>query len=223
MTCEIRKRSSCITNPFLMVHMCTLARFRPEEFAVAIDTGPIPVDKGHRIAADGTIRRWPLVESWKDGQLDIVFIHKSRRGCLPLGLTRAHFQLQGFFGTFPAGYPDEGQPSVDDGSRHCPDGMTIGEFLAVRGRNVHFTIGKTVLYAQLLPKAFRRRTSAATRGNQQRDIRHRISDSGKDESVNSMRVDLNTAGKGGARSGDAIVLRYCAATVFAREAVSVRD
>ncbi len=52
-----------------------LARFGPQQFAVAIDTGPIAVDKRHRVAADRTIRRRSLVESRQDGQLDIVFVH----------------------------------------------------------------------------------------------------------------------------------------------------
>lgn len=113
----------------------------------------------------------------------------------------AHFQLQGFFCALAAWHTDKRQPPVDDGGRYCPNRMAIGKFLAIRSRNIDFTIRKTVLHAQLLPEAFGRRTSATARGDEQCDVRHRISVRGRDESVIfDDEVDLNTAGKGGARS-----------------------
>jgi len=100
-------------------------------------------------------------------------IHHVNEGSL--AFPRAHFQLQGFFCAFAAWHADKRQPPVDDGGRDCPNGMAIGKFLAIRSRNIDFTIRKTVLHAELLPEAFRRRTSAAARGDEQRDVRHRIS------------------------------------------------
>ena len=55
------------------------ARFRSQQFAVAIDTGPVAVDKGHGIATDRTVRRRPFVDSRENWKLDIVFIHTSRQ------------------------------------------------------------------------------------------------------------------------------------------------
>ena len=90
-----------------------------------------------------------------------------------LPFSRAHFQLQGLFGTFSAGDADERQPPVDDcrwNGTHC---MTIGKFLTVWCRNVYFTVRKTVLDAELFPQALRRRTGPATGRDQQGDVRHR--------------------------------------------------
>src|SRR5512134_1843588 len=52
-----------------------LARFWSKQFAVAVDTRPVAVDKGHGIATDRTIGRRPFVESRQDRQFDIVFVH----------------------------------------------------------------------------------------------------------------------------------------------------
>jgi hypothetical protein len=52
-----------------------LARFWSKQFAVAVDTGPVTVNKGHGIAADRTIGRRPFVESRQYRQLDVVFVH----------------------------------------------------------------------------------------------------------------------------------------------------
>lgn len=60
-----------------------LTGFRSEQFAIAIDTGPIAVDEGHRITTDRTIRRRALVDPWKNRELDIVFIHQF--ASLPVG------------------------------------------------------------------------------------------------------------------------------------------
>ena len=38
----------------------------------------------------------------------------------------AHFQLQGFFCALAAWHADKRQPPVDNGGRHCPNGMAIG-------------------------------------------------------------------------------------------------
>ena len=66
-----------------------------------------------------------------DGQFEQHFI---------LCFSRAHFQLQGLFGTFPAGHADERQPPVDDRRRHGTHRMAIGKFLTVWGRNIHFSV-----------------------------------------------------------------------------------
>src|SRR6476469_11115607 len=62
------------------------ARFRSQQFAVAIDTGPVAVDKGHGIATDRTVGRRSFVDSGKNGQFDIVFVHHftCRQGSLPV-------------------------------------------------------------------------------------------------------------------------------------------
>ena len=98
----------------------------------------------------------------------------------------AHFQLQGFFCALAAWHTDKRQPPVDDGSGYCPNRMAIGKFLAIRSRNIDFTIRKTVLHAQLLPEAFGRRTSATARGDEQCDVRHRISVRGRTKASSSM-------------------------------------
>ena len=54
-----------------------LARFRSQKLAVAINTSPVAVDERHGIAADWAIGRRSFVESGKNGQLNIVFIHNS--------------------------------------------------------------------------------------------------------------------------------------------------
>src|SRR6188768_1081812 len=55
------------------------SRFRSQKFPVAIDTGPVAVDKGHGIATDRTVRRRSFVDSGKNGQFDVefdvVFVH----------------------------------------------------------------------------------------------------------------------------------------------------
>ena len=56
-----------------------LARFRSQQFTVAVDTSPVAVDKPHRIAADWAIWRWPFGKEWeKIRELDIVFVHYPR-------------------------------------------------------------------------------------------------------------------------------------------------
>jgi len=55
------------------------ARFRSQQFAVAIDTRPVAVDKGHGIATDRTVGRRSFVDSRKNRKFDIVFIHTSRQ------------------------------------------------------------------------------------------------------------------------------------------------
>lgn len=50
-----------------------------QQFAVAVDAGPVAVDKGHRIAADGAIRRRPLVEDGQRRQLEIIVIRNHRQ------------------------------------------------------------------------------------------------------------------------------------------------
>ena len=52
-----------------------LPGFRPEQFPVAIDTGPIAVDEGHRLAADRAVGWRTLVEDGKIRQLKILFFH----------------------------------------------------------------------------------------------------------------------------------------------------
>ena len=66
-------------------------RFRSQEFTVAIDAGPVAVDKGHGIATDRTVRRRSFVYSGKNGQFDVefdvVFVHHftwRRIGSLPV-------------------------------------------------------------------------------------------------------------------------------------------
>ena len=135
---------------------CTLPGLRPQELAIAVDTGPIAVDKRHRIAADRTIRRRTFIEFRKDRQFDIVFVH----GSLPFPLF--DLQLNGLFRALPTRHSDESQPSVDDRCRHGTDRMPIGQFLAIFRRDINFPVGKTVFNPQLLPQAFGRRTGSAT-------------------------------------------------------------
>lgn len=40
-----------------------LACLRSEQFSVAVDAGPITIDKGHGVAAHGTFRRRALVDA----------------------------------------------------------------------------------------------------------------------------------------------------------------
>src|SRR6476469_2498957 len=63
------------------------ARFRSQQFAVAIDSGPVAVDKGHVIATDRTVGRRSFVDSGKNGQFVFVFVHHftwRRIGSLPV-------------------------------------------------------------------------------------------------------------------------------------------
>src|SRR5690349_8167699 len=72
----------------------------------------------------------------------------------PLGVSRFHLELQRFFGTLSARDPDKSQTTVDDRRRDGTHRMAIRKFLAVRGRDVDFTIRKAILHAQLFPQAF---------------------------------------------------------------------
>lgn len=55
----------------------SLARFRAQQFAVAINAGPIAVDERHGIAADRAIRRRPLGdEREKIRELIIIVVHR---------------------------------------------------------------------------------------------------------------------------------------------------
>ncbi len=82
-----------------------LAGFRPQQFAVTIDTAPVPIDELHRVAAHGTFRRGPLVDVRELGQFKIVVVI-DHTNLLPL-LARFHFQQQRFFGALAARNTDE--------------------------------------------------------------------------------------------------------------------
>ena len=70
MGCEVRITRA--TEP-----VTSLARFRPEELSVAIDAGPVAIDKFHRIAADRTVRRRTFIYERQFRQFKIVIVsHK---------------------------------------------------------------------------------------------------------------------------------------------------
>src|SRR5215203_5583664 len=99
---------------------------------------------------------------------------KSSSSAIPMTslLSGFHFQLQCLFRTLTTGHADEGQPAVDDRRRDGSNGMAIGQILPVLRRNIDFTIGKAVFHTQLLPQTLGRRTGAATRRYEQRDVGH---------------------------------------------------
>lgn len=105
-----------------MTHDEGLARFRPQQFTIAIDTSPISVDEGHGIAADRAIR-WRTFgeEREKIRELVIVFFHGP---LLPFSLF--NFQLNGLLRALPARHTDERQAPIDDGGGHGPDRMAVG-------------------------------------------------------------------------------------------------
>lgn len=139
-----------------MAGYSTLPGLRAQELAIAIDAGPIPVDEGHGIAANRTIRWRTLGKKWeKIRQLVIVFVHDS----LPFPLF--YFELKGFFRTLAARHADKRQLAIDNRRGHGTDRMAIGQLLSVFRRNIHFPIGKTVLHFELLPQALGRWTGAA--------------------------------------------------------------
>ena len=138
-----------------MADHCTLPGLRPQELAVAIDAGPVAVDKRHRIAADRAIRWRPLGNEWKKiRKLVIVLVH-----CfLPFPLF--DLQLNGLFRALPTGNPDECQLSIDNRRRHGTDRMAVRQLLSVFRGDIYFAIGKAVLHTQLLPQALGRRTGS---------------------------------------------------------------
>jgi hypothetical protein len=89
-----------------------LARFWSKQFAVAINAGPVAVNKGHRIAADRTIGRRSFVELGEDGQLDIVFVHdqpvEKAAACRPNALLT--FAITPRVGAFSAARPSRRSP-----------------------------------------------------------------------------------------------------------------
>ena len=58
-----------------MAGHCTLPRLRPQELTIAVDTGPIAVDKGHGVAANWAVGWRTLVKKWEIWELNIVFVH----------------------------------------------------------------------------------------------------------------------------------------------------
>lgn len=146
---------------------CTLPGLRPQEFAVAIDAGPVTVDEGHGIAADRAIRWRPLGNEWKKiRKLVIVFVH----GFLPFPLF--DLQLNGLFRALPTGNPDECQLAIDNRRRHGTDRMAVRQLLAILRGDIHFPIGKAVLHAQLLPQTLGGWTGSATGRHKQGNIWH---------------------------------------------------
>ncbi len=51
-----------------------LARFRPQQFSVAIDAGPIAVDELHRVPAGPAFRRRAFIDHGKIRQFKIIVI-----------------------------------------------------------------------------------------------------------------------------------------------------
>ena len=134
----------CGTHSSFNIYNSTLqdlAGFRSQQFAVAIDAGPVTIDERHGIAADRAIRRRPLGNEWeKIRKLNILFVHR----LLPFPLFQ--LQLNRLFRALPARDTDKGQPPIDDRGGHRTDGMAIGQFLAVFRGDIDFPIGKTVLH-----------------------------------------------------------------------------
>jgi hypothetical protein len=161
---ECPKGAWWVNSPPIASHRA-LSCLGTQQFAITVNACPITVDEGHGVAADRTVRRRSFIESRQDRKLNIVFVHlypvrvydhtdrRRLRLCFApafrdgqfeqhfiLRFSRAHFQLQGLFGTFPAGHADERQPPVDDRRRHGTHRMPIGKFLTVWGRNIHFAV-----------------------------------------------------------------------------------
>src|SRR5215217_6315411 len=51
-----------------------LARFRPHQFAVAIDASPVAIDEAHGFSANRTFRRRSLINNRQLRKFEIVFI-----------------------------------------------------------------------------------------------------------------------------------------------------
>ena len=68
------EKSGAVSLLYSSTFIVALACFWSEQFAVAVDTGPIAVDKGHGIAAHGTFRWRALVDAREIREFEFVFV-----------------------------------------------------------------------------------------------------------------------------------------------------